>query len=122
MPKRTRLKRKGSKPRKDRLTKLSPEIRKEVERTQIKIIAGISGHPMSGLWELYFTDGSSVHIESGFGVRTLAAAFGAREGTGDLMEKIKGQKIAFIENEFGVLEIFTPYAEWKEMLAEHGVD
>ena len=51
-------------------------------------ILEIGGHPMSGLWYLYFDNGDLVHIESGIGVRGLASAFGAIEGTGDLKEKI----------------------------------
>jgi len=80
--------------------------------TKVGVIAGISGHPMSGLWELHFEDGTSVHIESGYGVRSLAACFGATEGTGDLSEKIKCQKIVYSVDAFGVLEGFTPIDEW----------
>jgi len=75
------------------------------------IIAGISGHPMSGLWTLMFEEGEMVHISSGYGVRNLAAAFGATEGSGDLLEKIQGQEVYYSVDEFGVLEGFTPVDE-----------
>jgi hypothetical protein len=81
--------------------------------TYQKTIAGISGHPMSGLWQLIFTDGYSCHIESGYGVRNLAACFGATEGTGDLQEKIEGQEIVFSVDFMDVLCGFTPADEWE---------
>jgi len=82
------------------------------------IIAGISGHSMSGLWELHFEDGSSCHIESGHGVRQLASAFDAHAGSGDLFKKIKGQEIFYSVDWLGVLEGFTPVAEADEELIE----
>ena len=78
-------------------------------------IAGLSGNPMSGLWMLAMnTDfgGETVFIESGYGVRNLAACFGATEGTGDLMEKIVGQDLVYSVDEMGVLYAFTPADEW----------
>lgn len=83
------------------------------QTTKRATIAGMSrGAMMSGLWTLHFEDGTSVHLESGFGVRQLAACFGAHEGTGDLQEKIKGQEIVYTEDAFGILEGFTPAEEW----------
>lgn len=67
----------------------------------------ITGDPMSGLWQLFTTKGM-IHIESGTGVRNLAAAYGAHEGSGDLMRKIQGQKIFYSADEFGVLNCFIP--------------
>ena len=81
-------------------------------------IATISGHPMSGLWSLIFEDGDVVHIGSGYGVRNLAAAFGATEGSGDLLEKIAGQEIYYSTDDFGVLEAFTPVDEASEELIQ----
>jgi len=83
-------------------------------------IVTLTGHPMSGLWTLVFSDGTSVHIESGHGVRGLAAAFGAREGTGDLMEKITGQEIYYTTDEMGlgILEGFTPVEDASDELIE----
>ena len=78
-----------------------------------RIIAGISGHPMSGLWNLVFMDGNTVHIESGYGVRNLARCFGASEGKGDLQDKIRGQDVYYSADAFGVLEAFTPANEWE---------
>jgi len=83
-------------------------------------IAGIGGHPMSGLWTLQFEDGSSAHIESGYGVRALASCFGATEGTGDLLMKIRGKEIYYSVDAFGVLEAFTPVDEaTPELIAEY---
>ena len=76
-------------------------------------IAAISGHPMSGLWNLHFEDGTSVHIESGHGVRQLAACYGAHEGTGDLQDSIEGQDIIYSVDCFNILCGFTPTHEWE---------
>jgi len=81
-------------------------------------IAGISGHPMSGLWNLHFEDGSFVFIESGFGVRQLSNCFGAREGSGDLLSKIKGKTIYYSKDAFNVFGGFTPEEEATPELIE----
>jgi len=79
------------------------------------VIAGVEGHPMSGLWMLVFEDGTGVPISSGTGVRALACAFGAREGTGDLLSKIVGQGIYYSMDEFGLeMAGFTPEEEWED--------
>jgi hypothetical protein len=80
--------------------------------TYQKTIAGLSGHPMSGLWELVFTDGYSCFIESGYGVRNLAVCFGASEGAGDLLEKIQGQEIVFSVDGLNLMCGFTPSDDW----------
>jgi len=92
-------------------------------RTHIGTIDTVMGHPMSGMWTLTFTDGPVVHISSGRGVRQLAAAFGATEGAGDLIPKIKGQKIVYAADMFDVLAGFTPIDAWQgpEIPAE-GID
>jgi hypothetical protein len=85
---------------------------------------------MSGLWTLIFQDGRSVLVESGFGVRQLAACFGATEGSGDLLEKVVGQEIVFSTDDFGmlggidraILAGFTPIEEWTGPDLEIGVD
>ena len=77
-----------------------------------EIIAGISGHPMSGLWSIHFENGGMAYVGSGSGVRALANCFGASEGRGDLFEKVKGQDIVFSVDCVGVLEAFTPIDEW----------
>ena len=78
-----------------------------------RIIAGIAGHPMSGLWNLVFMDGNTVHIESGYGVRNLARCFGASEGKGDLQDKIRNQDVYYSVDALGVLEWFLPADEWE---------
>jgi len=78
-----------------------------MDRMKFGTISGLSGHPMSGLWMLEFEDTNPVFIESGYGVRTLAQAFGATEGKGDLLEKIKGKRIRFTCDAFGILEGFS---------------
>jgi hypothetical protein len=79
--------------------------------TKLSTITGLSGHPMSGLWLLSFANGDVTPIESGHGVRQLAACFGATEGKGDLMEKIVGKEVYYTVDGFGILEAFTPVLE-----------
>lgn len=83
-------------------------------------IAGLRGHPISGLWQLGFTDGTTIYIESGTGVRALAHCFGATEGTGDLLDKIVGQEIVYTTSEDSPLVMgrFTPAAMWDAMRFE----
>ena len=90
-------------------------------------ITGLSGHPMSGLWQLLIEPElddmlagcpNIVHISSGYGVRQLAEAFGATEGKGDLMEKITGKEIYYSTDAFGVMDGFTPVAEASPELVE----
>jgi hypothetical protein len=88
-------------------------IMEEEMEFQRGVISGIAGHPMSGLWSLVFEDGSLVHIGSGMGVRALASAFGATEGSGDLEFKIIGQEIVYSTDFMGVMEGFTPIDEWE---------
>ena len=78
------------------------------EVVQHGTISGLSGHPMSGLWTLHFEEGPPAFIESGYGVRALADCFGATEFSGDLMEKIKGQRIVYVTDFLGVMEWFAP--------------
>lgn len=81
-------------------------------------LSGISGGALSKLWTLHFKDGSSAQIGSGHGVRTLAKVYGATEGAGDLIEKIKGKEIFYSVNEIGVMEGFSPVEEADEELLE----
>lgn len=81
-------------------------------------ISGISGDPLSKLWTLHFEDGSSALIGSGSAVRQLAACYGATEGTGDLIEKIKGKEIFYSVNEMNVMEGFNPVEEASDELLE----
>jgi hypothetical protein len=77
------------------------------------VIKDVTGTPGSGLANLNFTDGCSVLIESGFGLRQLAACFGAEQGAGDLNRKIRGQKIVYTLDDFGILAGFSHYADFK---------
>jgi hypothetical protein len=74
-------------------------------------ITDLYGHPLAGLWELVL-EHEIVHIASGHGVRQLAAAFDAHEDSGDIHKKIKGQTIIYSTDGLGVLEAFTPIAQW----------
>ena len=84
-------------------------------------IRGLSGLPMSGLWDLVFEDGRIVHIESGYGVSSLASCFGA---TGDdLQEKISGQEIVYTIDDMNILYGFTPTEEWEGIeIPEEGIE
>lgn len=83
-------------------------------------IAGVSGHPMSGLWMIAFQSGRIAHLESGHGTRQLAACFGATEGSGDLNEKLVGQDIYWSPDEFGIFAGFTPAEDWTGQQLEIG--
>jgi hypothetical protein len=86
------------------------------EETRVGTITGLTGAMSSGLWILELEETIEgaypttvqIPIESGHGVRTLAAAFGAREGSGDLFEKIIGREIEYEVDEVGVLLRFAP--------------
>ena len=71
------------------------------------VIAGININMSSGLASLVFQSGNFCHVESGYGVRVIAAAFGA---TDDLLEKIEDQAIFYEVDEFNILQAFTPNA------------
>ena len=88
------------------------------ERILKGTIAGISGDALSKLWTLHFEDGSSALIGSGSAVRHLAACYGATEGTGDLVEKIKGKEIFYSVDDNGVMERFSPVEEASDELLE----
>lgn len=92
----------------------------EENSVRVGRIVGLSGDPMSGLWlleleEMAYDEGVPLYpvtvfvpIESGYGVRTLAACFGATEGTGDLLEKIVGREIEYEVDDLGILLRFAP--------------
>ena len=81
-------------------------------------IAGISGDPMSPFWTLHFEDGNSALIGLGDGVRQLAACYGATEGSGDLLEKIKGKEILYSVSDLRVMDGFSPVEEASAELLE----
>ena len=93
-------------------------LEEAMARLEFGTISGLSGHPMSGLWMLEFEDAAPVAIESGYGVRQLAACFGATEGSGDILEKIKGKRIRFSRDWVGVLEGFSPVDEDGNVIEE----
>jgi hypothetical protein len=80
---------------------------------RVATIAGLAYRFPEGIATLYFKDGSSVFVESGIGLRALARCFGAREGGGDLLRKIRNRRIVYILDEFGVMVGFTPASRWK---------
>ena len=67
-------------------------------------IMGFSGHPLSGLWQVHFSNGDLVHVESGFGVRQIVECFGS-------LEKAVGRKVRYRVDWLGVLEWFQPIGE-----------
>lgn len=69
-------------------------------------ISSISGPAMSGLWTIHFKDGSSIPIESGVGMRTLARVFGSIEALSSI-EALRGKEIYYGEN-WGVMDWFIP--------------
>ena len=81
-------------------------------------IAGISGDPRSPFWTLHFEDGSAALFGFGDGVRQLAACFGATEGSGDLLEKIKGKEIFYSVSYLRVMDGFSPIEEASAELLE----
>lgn len=70
-----------------------------------KTILDIQGDPGSGLAVIMFTDGTTVCIESGFGLRQLANAFNG---------KVIGQEIVFSVDEFGLMDSFCPAEDYVE--------
>ena len=82
-------------------------------------IIGLIATPGSGLYELeieHTVEDGYVPIESGYGMRTLAAAFGATEGAGDLLEKIIGREIEYEVDSMGIMLRFAPteFADFEE--------
>lgn len=76
-------------------------------------IQSITGQSMSGIACIHFEDGSSVFVESGFGMRQLAAAFDA-ENPGQFKDKVIGQVIEYEVDQFGVMAEFKPNEGWEE--------
>jgi len=70
---------------------------------EIKIgtILNIFGHSASGLWHIQFDNGEIAHLESGYGARALADAFGS-------LDNAIGRKVQYSTNWQGILEGFTP--------------
>lgn len=64
-------------------------------------VRSITGHPLSGLYQIHLDDGRIVHLESGFGARQVASAYGS------LSDAI-GKKIRYKTDDFNVLSYFEP--------------
>ena len=75
---------------------------------RVGTIAGLDYQFPSGIAVLALTNGETVYVESGCGLRSLAACFGATEGKGDLREKILGRRIRYEIDFMNVMEWFTP--------------
>jgi hypothetical protein len=55
----------------------------------------------SGLWHVYFDDGTFCHIESGGGVRTLARCYGS-------LKNARGKDIRYRTDGLNVMTYFQP--------------
>lgn len=64
-------------------------------------IKGIGGSMSSGLWQVYFEDGASCHIESGYGVRAIARCYGN-------LHDVRGKLIRYCTDCFNVMTRFEP--------------
>jgi len=73
----------------------------ELEEMRLGRIKGIGGPWGSGLWQVYFEDGTSCHIESGYGVRTIAHCYGD-------LQNAKGKLIRYCTDDLGVMTCFEP--------------
>ena len=75
----------------------------ETELAELRIgrIKGIGGPWSSGLWQVYFEDGTACHIESGYGVRTIAQCYGN-------LQDARGKLIRYYTDSFNVMTCFEP--------------
>ena len=75
----------------------------ETELAELRIgkIERISGSMGSGLWQVYFEDGASCHIESGYGVRAIAQCYGN-------LHDAQGKLIRYCTDSFDVMTCFEP--------------
>jgi hypothetical protein len=75
----------------------------ETELPELRIgrIKGIGGPWGSGLWQVYFDDGTSCHIESGYGVRTIAQCYGN-------LPNARGKLIRYCTDYLNVMTCFEP--------------
>jgi hypothetical protein len=70
----------------------------ELRYGRIKAIGGSRG---SGLWQVYFKDGTFCHIESGYGVRTVAYCYGS-------LQNAIGKLIRYCTDDLGMMTCFEP--------------
>lgn len=82
----------------ERLVKKGKILKGRIER--------ISGVFASGLWQIWISGegGNIYHLDSGYGARSIANAFGS-------LEESYGKEIYYNVDSFGVLEAFTPCDE-----------
>lgn len=73
----------------------------EVTEPRLGRIKKINGPIGSGLWQVYFDDGSFCHIESGYGVRTIAQCYGS-------LHEAQGKVIGYHTNSFNMMICFEP--------------
>ena len=64
-------------------------------------IKAIGGPWDSGLWQVSFEDGASCHIESGYGVRTIAQCYGN-------LQDARGKPIRYYTDSLNVMTCFEP--------------
>ena len=67
-------------------------------------ISGFGGDPRSGLAYVYFEDEWPVLVESGYGLRAFAQAFGSLQAS-------VGRVIEYSVDWLGIMEGFTPIEE-----------
>jgi len=90
--------------------------------TKKGVIHGVDYRFPSGIALMHVGD-DVVYVESGYGLRSLAACFGAREGEGDLNEKIRGEEIVYSVDHMNVLCGFTPAGQWEgPEIPEEGIE
>lgn len=64
-------------------------------------IKSITGHPLSGLYQIHLDNGRMVHLESGFGARQFANAYGS-------LSNAIGRRIRYKTDDLNVLSYFEP--------------
>jgi hypothetical protein len=70
-------------------------------------IEKITGHPLGGLYQIHLDDGRMVHLQSGFGARQFASAYGS------LADSI-GKRIRYKTDDLNVLSYFEPVEDTAE--------
>jgi hypothetical protein len=73
----------------------------EIGEPRFGRIKDINGPWDSGLWQVYFYDGTFCHIESGYGVRTIAQCYGN-------LQNAIGKSISYGTDYLNVMTCFKP--------------
>ena len=71
----------------------------KLEEMRYGRIEGIGGSWDSGLWQVYFEDGTFCHIESGYGVRTIAQCYGN-------LKNAQGNLIYYCTDDLNIMTCF----------------